>query len=87
MVFWDFSNMAYRSSPGWTFFLGLWFGLGVSVDVAFGAWARQKLLTEFRAAAQRQLGARSDSLKSWLRTLKPHISGMDPANLDPEIRA
>jgi hypothetical protein len=87
MVLWGFTNRSYQIPPGWAFFVGLWLGLGLTVDLAFGAWARQKLLTEFRAVAQTQLGARSDFLKSWLRTLKPPISGMDPANLDPEIRA
>ena len=40
-----------ESGPGPTFFLGLWFGLGIAADVAFGAWARHKLLNEFRSAA------------------------------------
>jgi hypothetical protein len=39
------------SGPGWAFPLFLWFGLGVGADVIFGNWARQKLLSEFRAAA------------------------------------
>jgi succinate dehydrogenase hydrophobic anchor subunit len=35
-------------------FLGLWFGLSLAADLGYGAWARYKLLTEFRlAAAQR----------------------------------
>jgi hypothetical protein len=44
------------SSPdlGPKFFLGLWFFLGVAVDIYFAADARSKLLTRFRtAAAQR----------------------------------
>ena len=36
------------------FFLGLWFGLGLAADLGFGAWARYKLLTEFRLAATRR---------------------------------
>ena len=35
-------------------FLGLWFGLGLAADLGFGAWARHKLLTEFRLAATRR---------------------------------
>jgi ABC-type Na+ efflux pump permease subunit len=34
--------------------LGLWFGLGLAADLGFGAWARYKLLTEFRLAATRR---------------------------------
>lgn len=36
------------------YLLGLWFGLGLAADVGFGAWARQKLLAEFRLAATRR---------------------------------
>jgi hypothetical protein len=36
------------------FFLGLWFVLGLIVDFGFAAYARQKLLTEFRVAAQQR---------------------------------
>ena len=36
------------------FFLALWFGLGLAADFGFGAWARHKLLTEFRLAATRR---------------------------------
>jgi hypothetical protein len=35
-------------------FLGLWFGLGLAADLGFGAWARHRLLTEFRLAATRR---------------------------------
>ena len=36
------------------FFLVLWFGLGLAADLAFGAWSRHRLLTEFRLAATRR---------------------------------
>jgi hypothetical protein len=36
------------------FFLGLWFVLGLIVDFGFAAYARQKLLTEFKVAAQQR---------------------------------
>jgi ABC-type transport system involved in multi-copper enzyme maturation permease subunit len=35
-------------------FLGLWFGLGLAADLGFGAWARHRLLTDFRLAATRR---------------------------------
>ena len=34
--------------------LGFWFGLGLAADLGFGAWARHKLLTDFRRAASRR---------------------------------
>src|SRR5437016_13228950 len=38
----------------WRFYLGWWFGLGLAADALFAAWARDKLLSQFRlAAAQR----------------------------------
>jgi hypothetical protein len=37
--------------PGWQFFLGWWVGLGVAADIFFSLAARNKLLTQFRAAA------------------------------------
>jgi hypothetical protein len=48
------------------FFLGLWFVVGLIVDFGFASYARQKLLTEFRSAAQQ----RYDSQKGfWQRLL------------------
>jgi ABC-type transport system involved in multi-copper enzyme maturation permease subunit len=35
-------------------FLGLWFGLGLAADLGFGAWARHRLVTDFRLAATRR---------------------------------
>jgi len=40
------------------FFLGLWVGLSLAADLGFGAWARHKLLTEFRLAAARRYTSR-----------------------------
>ena len=40
-----------EDAPVLNCFLGLWFGLGLAADLGFGAWARHKLLTEFRLAA------------------------------------
>jgi ABC-type transport system involved in multi-copper enzyme maturation permease subunit len=45
------------SGPGPGFFLGLWFGLGIATDIGFGAWARHKLLNEFRSAAAQRFAA------------------------------
>ena len=35
-------------------FLGLWFGLGLAADLGFGAWARHRLVTDFRLVATRR---------------------------------
>jgi ABC-type transport system involved in multi-copper enzyme maturation permease subunit len=86
LVLSEFRQNSSQSNPTWKFFLGLWFALGVGVDFFFAAWSRQKLLTEFRIAAQRQYGARTDWLKSCLRRLKPRLSGL-AGNWDPEVRA
>lgn len=40
--------------PSWQFLLGLWFALGIAVDLAFGGLARNKLLTQFRLVAQQR---------------------------------
>lgn len=41
------------------FFLSAWVGVGLAVDLGFGAWARSRLLAEFRVAATRRYGARA----------------------------
>jgi hypothetical protein len=51
------------SEPGENFFLGLWFCLGLAVDIGFGGWARHKLLTEFRSAAAQRYTSRPGLLK------------------------
>jgi hypothetical protein len=43
-----------RSEAGEGFFLGLWFFAGIGTDLVFGFVARQKLLTQFRRAAEQR---------------------------------
>jgi ABC-type transport system involved in multi-copper enzyme maturation permease subunit len=74
-------------NPSWKFFMALWFGLGLGVDVAFGAWARQKLLTEFRLAAQQRYDSKGEFWTRWLRSLKPHVSGGPSPTLDPQAKS
>ena len=49
------------------FFLSAWLGVGLAVDLGFGAWARSRLLTEFRLAATRRYEARPGFWKRLLR--------------------
>ncbi|HVM51192.1 MAG TPA: ABC transporter permease subunit [Candidatus Acidoferrum sp.] len=48
------------------FFIAMWVGLSLATDAAFGAWARHKLLTEFRAAAAQRY---APGLGFWKRLL------------------
>lgn len=49
-------NMRAREDPDWKFFVWLWFGLSIGIDVAFGLWSRRQLYLNFRAiAAQRYM--------------------------------
>jgi len=49
------------------FFLSAWLGVGLAVDLGLGAWARTRLLTEFRLAATRRYEARPGFWKRLLR--------------------
>jgi ABC-type transport system involved in multi-copper enzyme maturation permease subunit len=40
--------------PGWSFYLGAWFAIGLAADLLFIAHARRKLLLEFRSTAARR---------------------------------
>jgi len=60
------------------FFLVLWMGLSVAADVGFGAWARYKLLNEFRLAAARRY---APSVSFWKRLFggsEPGPGGVPP---------
>jgi len=85
MVLREFGPRSYQASPDWKFFVGLWFGLGIGVDIAFGACARQKLLTEFRLAAQQQYESKKDFWRRWFGSLRPHVSGLPTGNWDPKV--
>jgi ABC-type transport system involved in multi-copper enzyme maturation permease subunit len=52
--------------------LGLWFGLGLAADLGFGAWARHKLLAEFRLAATQRY---EPLLGFWKRVLSRGVPG------------
>jgi ABC-type transport system involved in multi-copper enzyme maturation permease subunit len=56
-----------ENAPLQKVFLGLWIGFGLAADMGFGAWARHKLLTEFRVAAARRYEAGRGFWKRLLR--------------------
>jgi ABC-type transport system involved in multi-copper enzyme maturation permease subunit len=56
-----------ENAPLQKVFLGLWIGAGLAADLGFGAWARYKLLTEFRLAATRRYEAQPGFWKRLLR--------------------
>jgi len=63
-------SLVWRSpenAPLQKVFLGLWLGFGLAADFGFGAWARYKLLTEFRVAATRRYEVRPGFWRRWLR--------------------
>ncbi len=45
------AEMLYEEGPGWKFYLGLWFIIGLATDTYYGLTARHKLRTLFRALA------------------------------------
>jgi hypothetical protein len=53
-----------RQNPdlSWNFFFGWWFGLGLAIDLWVTLWSRNKLLTEFRVAAERRYEGRPSLL-------------------------
>ena len=56
-----------ENEPMQKFFLGAWVGVGLAADLGFGAWARCRLLAEFRLAATQRYEARTVSWKRLLR--------------------
>src|SRR5207249_1104822 len=52
------ASLQGSEQPSATFYLGLWFGLGLFTDIVFGAMARKKLLTQFRVAAEHRFTPR-----------------------------
>ena len=67
-----------RPDPTWKFFLGWWFGLGLAADIGFGAWARHKLLTEFRLVAAQRYAPRAGFWKQLLTGTQPERPDAPP---------
>ncbi len=60
-----------QPDPGWKFFLGLWFVLGLVADLGFALSARHNLLTRFRQTAQERYQARAGFWKRLAAGLRP----------------
>jgi hypothetical protein len=57
------SSMNGGDTPGGKFFVGLWLGLSIAIDLIFSFRARHKLLTEFRLAASQRYVPRPGFLR------------------------
>jgi len=52
--------------PGWSFYLKLWFWLGLGADLGFGLWAAWLLHTRFRQLALQRYDPKPAGLRRWL---------------------
>jgi ABC-type transport system involved in multi-copper enzyme maturation permease subunit len=87
MVLREFIHRAYQSNPTWKHFLGLWFVLGIGMDIAFGVWAWRKLRTDFRLAAQQRQESTAQSWKRRFGKLKRRVSATSAPELDLDLKA
>src|SRR6266516_2419795 len=53
-------------SPGWKFYLGLWFSVGIFIDLIFGLMAERQLLNNFRQLATQRLAPTPARFARWL---------------------
>jgi ABC-type Na+ efflux pump permease subunit len=70
--------MATRSEVGFNFFVGLWIAIGAIVDLIFAAWARTKLLTEFRIVAAQRYEAPASIWKRIFFPAPRHSADLPP---------
>jgi hypothetical protein len=77
MLLISLTSRPYEPGSGWTVYMSmaLWFGLGLLADLWFGAWARYKLLSEFRHAAEQRYTSRPGFFRGLFRS-----PAMTPAN-------
>jgi ABC-type transport system involved in cytochrome c biogenesis permease component len=76
----SFTGLWHRVEDTWTFYLGLWFAVGMIVDLHFGIQARQRLLRDLRTVATQRFVPR----RRFLAMLTPRRSQSSPA-LPPAI--
>ncbi len=58
-----FGRMTFRFNLGYEFFLGLWFGIGIVIDIVFLDWARNNLRRHFREVVTQRFD--SKPTRSW----------------------
>jgi ABC-type Na+ efflux pump permease subunit len=80
-------SVNHQLDLGPKFFLALWIALSLAADVGFGAWARYKLLTEFRLAATRRYTPGPGFWKRLLGTPEPAPPGTRPVIAAPKSNA
>ncbi len=73
---WAFLGAVNGTEPGWTFFVGWWFGLSLVADVVFSLRARWRLQEGFRRYAAEGLSAKPIPLPGWFSWRK-HATGID----------
>ncbi|MDB6124489.1 MAG: hypothetical protein JWQ71_3482 [Pedosphaera sp.] len=64
-------ELADMPEPGWKFFLGLWFGLGIWADLIFGLRAQRQLLTNFRQLALQRFAPAKLRFSGWFNRSSP----------------
>ena len=70
-------------TPGWRFYLSLWFGLGITTDFFFGLIASRQLLRDFRQLAMHRFAPRQPRFAQWFarRNAAMAESRSQPLNL------
>jgi ABC-type Na+ efflux pump permease subunit len=78
------SLITTRAEPSQSFFLGLWFTIGVGIDLLYGLRARHRLLTEFRQVAAQRYTPRPGWIKRLLGGSSPPPVNPPPVMASPE---
>ena len=69
--------------PDWSFYLRLWFWLGLAADLGFGLWAWWLLHTRFRQLARQRFDPQPGPLRGWLGRAK--VTTADPATPETPV--
>lgn len=82
---WFVLSLGPEWSPSWEFYLALWFGFSLAVDLFFGLSAWWQLRTKFREIALRRFNPAPSRFAQWLRRHKPAV--VDPLGRRPKALA
>ncbi len=75
------SRMAIGFNPGYGFFLGLWFGIGIVIDLVFLNWARNNLRQHFREVVTQRFDSKPG--RSWWKLSSPKSNPKLPPVISP----